>query len=87
MKYSQKPINIQSHSASKSAKKEIERVGGTVNIVKFKKRLNNSDFRKKLNKFQKKKHEKSVKKNKKIGDESKKISESKSKNPPKKNES
>lgn len=82
-----KAVNIQSHAVSESAKKEIERVGGTVNIVKFKKRLNKATSEKKIKQVSKEKNEKSVKKNKKIGDESKKISESKSKKSPSKNES
>merc|ERR1711988_785436 len=32
-----KAVNLESHSASDSAKKEFERVGGSVSIVKFKK--------------------------------------------------
>ena len=32
-----KPINVESHSASKSAIKEFERLGGSINIVKFEK--------------------------------------------------
>ena len=30
-----KPINVESHSASKSATKEFERIGGSISIVKF----------------------------------------------------
>ena len=30
-----KPINVESHSASKSATKEFERLGGSISIVKF----------------------------------------------------
>ena len=32
-----KAINLETHSASESAKKEFERIGGSINIVKFKK--------------------------------------------------
>ena len=32
-----KPVNLESHSASDSAKKEFERIGGSISIVKFKK--------------------------------------------------
>ena len=32
-----KAINLESHSASDSAKKEFERIGGSINIVKFRK--------------------------------------------------
>ena len=32
-----KAINLESHSASESVKKEFERIGGSINIVKFKK--------------------------------------------------
>ncbi len=32
-----KPVNLESHSASDSAIKEFERIGGSINIVKFKK--------------------------------------------------
>ena len=33
----QKAVNLESHSASESAIKEFERIGGSINIVKFKK--------------------------------------------------
>ena len=32
-----KPVNLESHSVSDSAKKEFERIGGSISIVKFKK--------------------------------------------------
>ena len=32
-----KAVNLESHSASESVKKEFERIGGSINIVKFKK--------------------------------------------------
>jgi len=32
-----KPVNLESHSASESVRKEFERIGGSIDIVKFKK--------------------------------------------------
>ena len=32
-----KAVNLESHSASESVRKEFERIGGSINIVKFKK--------------------------------------------------
>ncbi len=38
-----KPVNIEAHSASESAKKEFKRIGGSVDIVKFVKVKNKSE--------------------------------------------
>ena len=53
-----KPVNLESHSASDSAIKEFERIGGSINIVKFKKI-------KKVNEKNEDKNSKKVKKEKK----------------------
>ena len=53
-----KPVNLESHSASDSAIKEFERIGGSINIVKFKKI-------KKVNEKNEDKNSKKVKKQKK----------------------
>ena len=53
-----KPVNLESHSASDSAMKEFERIGGSINIVKFKKL-------KKVNEKNESKTSKKVKKQKK----------------------
>ncbi len=77
-----KPVNVESHAISDSAKKEIERVGGTVNIVKFKKRKSKTSVDKKPTKVKKEyskdselEKKKSIKK--KIGDQNKKVSKNK----------
>ena len=38
-----KAVNLESHSASDSAKKEFERIGGSISIVKFKKLKSTND--------------------------------------------
>ena len=87
-----KAVNIESHAVSESAKKEFERVGGTINIVKFKKTRSKVTKDSKVKKITKEKINTSgLKKNKLekkiIGNEEKKISKSKSKKSPTKNES
>ena len=49
-----KAVNLESHSASESVRKEFERIGGSINIVKFKK-LNNKEEKKKSKKVNEKK--------------------------------
>ena len=79
-----KPVNFESHAISDSAKKEVERVGGTVNIVKFKKRKGKTSADKKPKEVKKEntkdselKKKKSIKK--KIGDLNNKVSKNKTK--------
>ena len=52
-----KAVNLESHSASESVRKEFERIGGSLNIVKFKKlkKINNKDEDKKTKKVNEKK--------------------------------
>ena len=53
-----KAVNLESHSASESVRKEFERIGGSINIVKFKKlKISN---KKEENKKSKKVNEKKV---------------------------
>ena len=49
-----KAVSLESHSASESVRKEFERIGGSINIVKFKK-LNNKEEKKKSKKVNEKK--------------------------------
>ncbi len=56
-----KAINLETHSASESAKKEFERIGGSINIVKFKKL-------KKVDEKNKDKNSKKVRKQKSVLD-------------------
>ena len=52
-----KAVNLESHSASESVRKEFERIGGSLNIVKFKKlkKVNNKEEDKKSKKVNEKK--------------------------------
>ncbi|MFL2661143.1 MAG: 50S ribosomal protein L15 [Alphaproteobacteria bacterium] len=87
-----KVFNIESHAVSESAKKEIERAGGSVSIVKFKKK--NKELTDK-NVTQVKKEttndseikEKKTKAKKKVGDEQKKVPKKKTNKAPSKKES
>ena len=53
-----KAVNLESHSASESVRKEFERIGGSINIVKFKKQKKVS--KKEADKISKKVNEKKV---------------------------
>ena len=87
-----KVFNIESHAVSESAKKEIERAGGSVSIVKFKKK-NKELTDKKVTQVKKETtndseiKEKKTKAEKKVGDEQKKVSKKKTNKAPSKKES
>ena len=78
-----KAVNLESHSASDSAKKEFERIGGSISIVKFKKikRVNEKKENKNSKKVDKQQKVTESKKSEIKDDQEKSKSISKNKSP------